>query len=464
MSLADTITTTVTAIFTERSLGYLSSVSLLFGLCTGPGITLLPGLYQHGGFFLPSLTLVTVGLLAFSSSWMTVYSQSRLSLITRKRLDYLTVCKELFHGLAYRIVAFMFLLALILMALGGVLQATQSLDCLIANTVGYSCALRLSPPPWEFVCSNEPTSMTPFAEGRTVVSLGGVLYLVCVIIPFSLVSVDFPHPILTLILTSSILVLCVSVGISRFDADRIPLVTATWKFPSLVGVALFNYTLVFAVPSWNNQRLLTAGAKRSLALAISLSCVVMIGAGYVLGGSLAEMSGNSNLIDAVSRTGHRAAVACVTVMSLVDNISAAPIIGAMLKYSLMKNFRFFKRHRYFVTFVPWLAAIPLYNGGGLELVVEYGGLVFTGLTCFVLPPVIFCMTLKYEAEREAEQEELIANSDVLSVLSEQAMIRDQFPSFACERWRWRAYSLACMQLAFVSASLSLSVSSTLYDL
>ena len=44
--------------------------------------------------------------------------------------------------------------------------------------------------------------------------------------------------------------------------------------------------------------------------------------------------------------------------------------------------------------MPWLLVIPFSTGSGFDIVIDFGGSIFIGITCFVAPPVLFICALR----------------------------------------------------------------------
>ena len=61
----------------KRNVGFIGSVSLLITSITGPGIVLIPLVFQQAGWLIPTLLFIFVGILAGIASLFVVEAVNR---------------------------------------------------------------------------------------------------------------------------------------------------------------------------------------------------------------------------------------------------------------------------------------------------------------------------------------------------------------------------------------------------
>ena len=454
----------------SRSLGYAESTSLLFGLCIGPGLLMLPSLFQSAGFVWTSIALAITGLFAFSSCWMLLYSQARLSKASGNKVHFLLLCRDIFPDSVFRFVASLFTLSLSMMSLGGMLQVTLAMDYFITNYFGSVCGVQLYPLDW--ICTDSGSQL--FSGGSIVIS-EGYIASVLLIAPMSLFrheAIRMMHVILHVALLHVLLWLCLVVS-SDFDSSRVPVLGSSFSTSKLLGTCFFSFTVAIAVPTWNTERLLTTGAKRTLALAMASATAVMVVVGYILACSGDDLVGN--LIESFGMKQSFGAIACITFLSIIEHTCSLPVISVML-YHTVSIVHDGHGTKVFIaqlagTVIPWLAVIPLYPGGPLVEIVEYGGLFFTCVTCFVIPPMLFIHALREAsalrvfdisvADTNEEQLLLFESIKMHVNVDERDMLNEQFPVISSSREIFIAYSVAVIQLGLAISSLLICLVSTL---
>jgi hypothetical protein len=79
--------------------------------------------------------------------------------------------------------------------------------------------------------------------------------------------------------------------------------------------------------------------------------------------------------------------------------------------------------------LPWLLVIPFSTGSGFDNIIEFGGSIFIGITCFVAPPILFICALRpkfifKDTTHRADVEENVKHDE---------MTDTQFPEICDER-------------------------------
>ena len=109
-----------------------------------------------------------------------------------------------------------------------------------------------------------------------------------------------------------------------------------------------------------------------------------------------ELGSNKNLIDFANGSDRALTIAAVYVFCLANNITTIPVFSIMIRYTLLEHKILRKPWiaNLLAILLPWMLVIPFSTGSGFDVIIEFGGSIFIGVTCFVAPPVLFLCALK----------------------------------------------------------------------
>jgi hypothetical protein len=227
-------------------------------------------------------------------------------------------------------------------------------------------------------------------------------------------------------------------------ASRLPIVGESLS--GLVGLMMFNFSLAFSLPSWNNERKHSVFVKRSIGSAIGIGSMTMIIIGLLGAMAFSQLIGSDkNLIDFASDSNRPMTIAAVYIFSLANNVTTVPVFSIMIRYTLMEHKIIRKPWiaNILAIAVPWLLLIPFSTGSGFQNIIEFGGSIFIGITCFVAPPVLFLCALRpkwlFRKQRESGQIATEMTSDIEQTREiskdpdAQADIDAQFPPIVHEK-------------------------------
>lgn len=401
----------------KRSIGYIGGICLLVNNCLGPGLVQMNTQMQLSGW-LPTIGgIMLFGGLAFVSCWMLMYAQSRVLVKKNSssgRVEFTGICEHYFHHRLFLFSVFFYILTMIVQCVSGIQQTTQLMDLMIVRLFGKSCALEIYPNFFTIPCSNEDNGFSVFAAGSGVLSAGFIASAI-VALPFGFFPLE--DSIIFQILSCAVMGICVvmlGVDLSSlgFHTDRLPAVGTSMS--GLVGLMMFNFSLAFSLPSWNNERKLEVGVKRSVSSSIVIGSLTMVVIGVL--GALAFpplLGSDKNLIDFASSSDRPVTIAAVYIFSLANNITTVPVFSIMIRYTLLEHKLIRKAWiaNLVAILLPWLLVIPFSTGSGFSLIIEFGGSIFIGITCFVAPPVLFICALKPEWFHKKQTEGDLENTD-----------------------------------------------------
>ena len=384
--------------FGSRSIGMIGGVSLLLNNCLGPGVAQMPALFQKAGWIACTIALLIFAVAAFLAGWMLMYAQSRIP-ISLPRTEYGGICKYFLPRGWFIFTQVFFILTMIVLCVGGVLQTSQLMDFLFVRIFKKSCAIQIYPNV-SLPCASDSDGFSVFPSGTSVISAGYVAAAL-VTIPFGFFPLE--DNIKFQVFSCCAMTLCVLLWIADFSMmglhkERVP----AWgeSLQGLVGACMFNFCISFSLPSWNNERVETVGVKKSLAAAILIATGFMWVIGCFAGTAFDVFYKTSkNLNDVIDEENRWMSVSAMYLFSLANNITSIPVFSICIRYCLVE---LDIMRKYFASLLsvllPWILVIPFSTGEGFSNIIEYGGMVFLSVTGFIIPPFLFYLAIKKDKE------------------------------------------------------------------
>ena len=422
----------------KRSIGTIGGICLLVNNCLGPGLVQMNGQMQLSGWLPVVAATVVFGALAFASSWMLLYAQSHVR-SSLSRVEFTGICEYFFPRKLFLFSILFYILTMIVQCISGIQQTTQLMDLLIVRLFGKTCALEVYPSFMGVPCgSDDNGGFSVFTPGSGVLSLGYIAAGV-IAIPFGFFPLE--DSIIFQIVSCAVMAVCivllgVDLGMLGYEPSRLPAVGSSMS--GLVGLMMFNFSLAFSLPSWNNERRLAVRVKRSIGASIGIGSVTMILIGALAAMAFAPVLGSAkNLIDFANDSNRPLTLAAVYVFSLANNVTTIPVFSIMIRYTLLEH-KVIRRPwiaNLLAILLPWLLVIPFSTGSGFDMIIDFGGSIFIGVTCFVAPPVLFICALRPKwlfrgatetPEKDAEADQANSEERVHELADEQfPPIRDQ---------------------------------------
>lgn len=439
----------------KRSIGTLGGICLLVNNCLGPGLVQMNGQMQLSGWLPVVVAIAFFGALAFASSWMLMYAQSRVK-STLSRVEFTGICEYFFPRKLFLFSILFYILTMIVQCISGIQQTTQLMDLMIVRLFGKSCALEIFPSFFSTPCGSSDGGFSVFEAGSGVISLGFVASGL-IAIPFGFFPLE--DSILFQIISCAIMAICVvllgvDLGISGYEPSRLPAVGSSMS--GLVGLMMFNFSLAFSLPSWNNERKLDVRVKRSIGGSIVIGSVTMVIIGVLAAMAFAPaLDTDKNLIDFANDSNRAMTIAAVYIFSLANNVTTIPVFSIMIRYTLLEHKIIRKPWiaNLLAIALPWLLVIPFSTGSGFDNIIDFGGSIFIGITCFVAPPVLFICALRPSWLFKSNTEQDIGTCDVEA--EEPARVHElsdpQFPEIADKK---RVDSLSVGSFAILGALLA----------
>jgi len=395
---------------------------MLTNIVVGPGIVGFPRLYQQSGYLLCTGCIILFSLLALANGWMTLYSHTALGKRHGKRLEFIDMCQIVFPKAVFLVCFVFYVLTLLALCVTSIIQVWQLMDFVIGRLGGGTiCALEIYPKLFHYQCGQPSMdSSSAFQSDSIVISLG---YALCALItvPFGFFPLEENvgyQVVACCLMFVAIAVWIVSFGVRGLDPQNVPVIGESAS--SLVGVTLFNFSMPFTLPSWNNERRLEVSPMKSMGCSILLGSVSMVLLGLIAGMSLPIFFDTDGtlltMINAPENNFSWPAVGAMYVFTLMNTATGIPVFSIVLRYNFMSTtnpvefLRGEKRATCLAVLLPWICSIFLYTGDGFTTLLSFAGTCLQSVVNFIIPVLMFIAVLR--AERGCTPEcRVISESD-----------------------------------------------------
>ena len=156
-------------------------------------------------------------------------------------------------------------------------------------------------------------------------------------------------------------------------------------YRNLLGVVLFNFTLVLAIPAWLHEKKPSVSVHKIVVGATTLSTFL-----YILVGALAAIAiprANVNLLAPMvsGAFGTNMAVAGSLFSFFIIGLDI-PLFSVLTRYNLTHSGMCSEQTaNILVVWLPWSLAWILYQGTAIANLLDWGGVLLTSAVAFVLP-------------------------------------------------------------------------------
>jgi hypothetical protein len=385
--------------FGSKTITFFGSIVLTINNASGPGMLVLPRVFQQGGWLPCSLLLVAMCFVSGFSATFLCDSIARVpgNHALEQRVEFGTVFHAFFGPATARLAQLAFVLSVMSQCLASIIQVAQVMDGILVATLSKTYALDPSYGVIEWTvetnCSPPPPSnhhCVPFGERESyvpILTLGYVILLV-LIMPIGLMRLN--ENIAVQIVSFAMLVSLTLYFIVMFCVDGLHPHAVPMIGPQLsdVGSIIFNMAFVVFIPSWLNEKQPEVSVNASMWVS-----TVAATAGYVVMGVLGGMAfpcASSNilalLLSPASSTLMRAAASLLGMGVIGLGI---PVFCIMMRYNLIAARLCSPRWAVFYgVFAPWMVAWTMYCGTGAQEVIAWMGTTVNGVVNFIFPLVL----------------------------------------------------------------------------
>lgn len=263
---------------------------------------------------------------------------------------------------------------------------------------GYSCAIPQFSPNFAFTC-NYPGGYTtdgvsPFGDWY-LVSLGW-LVTCCMVMPLGFIDLDDNDAVQKGGFVAVITIILVWCALSLTQPAGLIYVTHFGgKYDTLMGTILFNFAIVYTLPSWANEKRPSVPIVKALTVSMFGATLLFSLLGYCGGAGFPPPSNNQTLLNQIYGLGTKISAVTFYLFPACVNLTTIPVNSIMQRYNLKEAGVCGPRMAAFLGVVsPWLIAIPLYTGSGYQTLVTWAGLILNSSVNFVFPPILYILAIR----------------------------------------------------------------------
>lgn len=170
------------------------------------------------------------------------------------------------------------------------------------------------------------------------------------------------------------------------------------KWDDMVGVILFNFALVLAIPAWLHEKKSNVGVGQTIFLSTIISLALYIGVGIM--GALAIPKVNINLLDPMvsGAFGPGIQLAASVFAFFIIGLDI-PLFSVLTRYNLTHSgLCTVNLANWFVVWIPWSIGWAFYAGDAIGKLLAWGGVLLLSSVAFLLPLSLAYRALKTRPE------------------------------------------------------------------
>lgn len=168
----------------------------------------------------------------------------------------------------------------------------------------------------------------------------------------------------------------------------------TWS--SMLGVILFNFGLVMAIPSWLAEKKESVSVSKVVYGSTAVSLVLYVAVGLM--GALAIPNVNANALEPMTSGafGNPLRIGASIFAFFIIGLDI-PLFAVLTRYNLVNSGLCSPLvANIFVVYLPWGLSWLFYQGSAVSELLDWGGILFTGALAFLLPLYLAIRVLRQE--------------------------------------------------------------------
>jgi Tryptophan/tyrosine permease family len=400
----------------------LGSMAIAINSLTGPAMLNLPATYVRSGIIPTTTTLIFVCLLSSRCSLHMANTISKVpnNIEFQQEVEYSDVFRHFLGSQWYITTQIIFLCCITCLNISSIVDTSQVVDTFIGNWIpGGTVALQLfshstqqqyEPDAAEFIektffwhivqfarwdrseCTTDEVEQglcLPFAGCDGILLTLGTLITTLLFLPLALLDLkenawwQVAGLLILLIVSLQFLVQFAMTGLKPSNL--------TWwgdDWNDLLGVIIFNFALVIAIPAWLYER----EPHVDVPLVINYSSFVVVILYMLIGllGAMAIPHVADNMLESMMSG------AFGTMLSLGASLFAFAIVGLGIPlFSVLTRLNLtgsglcsLRTGNMLAVYGPFAAAWMLYDGQAITKLLSWGGIIFTSLVAFILPLIL----------------------------------------------------------------------------
>lgn len=399
----------------HKTIGKLGSYAIAVNALAGPGILQLPSTYQQSGVIPTTLALVVVGIVSALCCMHTANVVSKVPGNSGfdKVIEFSDPYRIFWGRRAYYGTQIIFYLCTLCVNIAAIVDTSQIVDSFFGHSAMGTWGYAFDEREWtqwihREACSKEEVELgdcLPFYAdeyGDIVLTLGYVITTL-VFVPICLLDLkeNTAWQIFGFVV---LLTICLQFAICFFldglSFDNVSLWGETWS--SMLGVIIFNFGLVMAIPSWLAEKKENVSVTRVVYGSTTISLVLYVVIGLL--GALAIPNISPNALEPMTSgafgTPLRIGASFFAFVIIGLDI---PLFAVLTRYNLVNSGLCSTRMaNLFVVYLPWSISWLFYQGSAVSELLSWGGILFSGALAFLLPLYLAIRVLRISDEDALE--------------------------------------------------------------
>jgi len=273
-----------------------------------------------------------------------------------------------------------------------IIECSQVADSAVIAVFHKTCGMRLYPSFGVECVSTEATSDSPFSANSYYLFTIGFILMMIVVIPLGLLNLDdniyiqIMANVFLFLITVDFMITFIRHGL---DFSSVPFYKGSGQAPVL-GVIMANFAFATTVPSWCGEKKKEVSVNKSLWLSTTLSSLVFFLLGY-FGALSFKFPADGDVLSVIngSHFANRLTRLLVYVFPVMILATTIPVFSIIVRYNLLQSGVHKIWANLLAVALPWVVAIPLLTGDGLNDVLNWGTLLFSSIPNFIIPFVVY---------------------------------------------------------------------------
>ncbi|KAJ3218369.1 hypothetical protein HDU67_005918 [Dinochytrium kinnereticum] len=381
-----------------KTISPIGGIALLFNNMSGIGLTQTSQTYQQTGWLVTSLFFMIYMVISTLSALFIVEAMQAIpgNKYFQGTVEFGTLINFYFGPFAHIAGQLCLFGALQSNAIASIIQSSQTLDNLLIDVFGRTCAVGLDGG-FSWICVEErQVSLSPFGDTHILFSFG-YLAVMAFVVPMCV----FPlADYIWVQIVSFVITLCIFVqwiaasAVEGFEADRVPVLGPPSGYAGLIGVVMLNYAFVQTVPAWVNCKRPNVNVQKTLWTSTGVAC-----ASYIITGLIPAFAftipDNANLLT-VMASRNMVNKCFGYLFSMLVLMTGIPVMVLISHMNVVQNLEVNRYVALGLCYVlPWIVSLPFQTGAWLLRVNVWSSLIFVSTANFIVPLCIYLRAAQF---------------------------------------------------------------------
>jgi amino acid permease len=389
------------SLLSGKSIGILGSVAIAVNSLAGPAILQLPYQYQQSGIIPTTLCLMFVAIL---SAFCSLHMANTVSQVPNNQkfdqcIEFSDPFRIFWSERAYQVTQILFFLTTVCLNIAAIVDTAETVDSFLGfhwKTIAVSLDSHTGEHFQEWShdgpCTRRQVKLNqcdPFNDfevtGNFLLTAG---YVLTTIVFLPLCLADLKENTLWQIFGFGLLVslstyFCLDLSQYHLTLQHVSIWGHQWS--DMMGVILFNFALVLAIPAWLNEKKESVSVRHTIVVSTAISTALYISVGII--GALAIPEVNVNMLSPMTSGafGRGIQVAASLFAFFIIGLDI-PLFSVLARYNLTHSGMCSTRTaNILVVWIPWSISWAFYTGNDIGVLLDWGGVLLTSAVAFLLP-------------------------------------------------------------------------------